>query len=128
MVKPVVIETLEDLGFNVYHTGSRAIMENPRPESDDDWLVQSYPGLTAILEKYDFTPMGGDNTSGGPNTVPWYNAEKTINIIVCYSRETFNRWKDATDEAKRLKLDKREDRVALFKRYRVDEADEEIPF
>lgn len=128
MTKPPVIEALEALGVKVYHTGSRAIMESPPETSDDDWVVLNDPGVMDILDEHGFKPKGGDNSSGGPNTVPWYNVDRTINVILCFEPETFRRWVKATDEAKRLKLNDRADRVALFKRYRVDGDNEEIPF
>lgn len=123
-MKLPVIEALEAIGVKVYHTGSRAICEHPPETSDDDWIVLNDPGVFEILDEHNFRPMeGGGETSGGANTVPWYNKDHTVNIIVCYSAETFRKWRDATDEAKRLKLTNRADRIALFKQYRVDKDD-----
>lgn len=120
-MEPEVIQELQSVGVKVYHTGSRAIMETPPVDSDDDWIVLVDPGVVDTLEAFNFQPMGGPNSSGGPNTVPWYDANHKVNIILCYSAETFRKWRDATDEAKRLKLNNRAERIALFKRYRVDE-------
>jgi len=119
--KPFIIFALEERGVQFYHTGSQEIMENPPADSDDDWVVLGCAGTTAILEEHGLKPMGGENASGGSNTVPWYNKNKSLNIILTYEKETFNRWVAATKEAKRLKLNDRAERVALFKRYRVDD-------
>lgn len=120
-MKPAVIDALEELGVKVYHTGSREILDNPPDSSDDDWIVLNDPGVMDTLDGHGFKPMGGENSSGGPKTVPWYNSDKTINIILCFSADSFRKWVDATKEAKRLKLTTRAERVSLFKRYRVDE-------
>lgn len=119
--RPSVIEALEDIGIKVVHTGSREIMDNPPETSDDDWIVLYDPGVIDILTEHGLVPAGGENTSGGPDTTPWYSPDHKLNIILAYNATTFRRWLDATAEAKRLKLDKRDDRIALFKRYRVDD-------
>lgn len=129
-MKPLVIEKLEEMGVKTYHTGSRAIMDHPPETSDDDWIVLNDPCVMDVLDEYGYTPKSGNGTSGGSGSQPWYSSDGMVNVILCFSTENFRKWMTATDEAKRLKLTDRADRITLFKLYRVDDDPnhEEIPF
>lgn len=126
---------------DVYLTGSRAICKNPPEDSDTDYLVTLYNGMEevlAYLKDHGFEPVEGSN-KGYADEVQWSLKRGNLNLILSRDAEFSDRWKAATEEAKRLGLKLRSERAALF-REMVDEKtrkpepptvtgiDEEIPF
>lgn len=125
METPLIIRELDKLGYEVYHTGSRYICDNPPPDSDDDWLVLAEGiGIPySLLSEHGFTrprddadmPISGDET-----TIPYYSEDEKVNLILVSSEWMFDAWVKATDEARRLHLKSRDERVELFRRIRAE--------
>ncbi len=130
---PSIIQALQSLDVEVYHTGSRYICENPPEGSDDDWIINASdnPYLVAsLIEAEGYESGKNAEPSGSDSDLSVY--KDGVNLIVIFDPAAFKRWKQATDMAKAQGLKTREERVALFKQV-VDGAkdvarkDEEIP-
>lgn len=99
-------------------TGSRVIM-NPPPEGrDEDWVVLVSDLVAAItyLQGRGFTLDG--NPSMYANEEFRSTRKGDLNLIIVEQREVYDRYVLATEVAKKLNLQNRADRVALFQTIR----------
>lgn len=120
----LLVEALMAAGWQVKHTGSRAICDNPPENSDDDWVVYqpelNVDEMCEVLGALGFKTMQqADQVQRQEDydpstTVPMVSADNKVNLIVATSGRTFDLWSLATDKARALGLKSRAERVKLF--------------
>lgn len=131
-----LIEYLRSAVERIEPVGSRVTCNPPPMDTDEDWLVYLQPGDFAQFEDVLICAHGfelggsrihaGGCTIGDPNSFQSYTFGK-LNVIATGSEEFFDKFMEATAEAKRLNLMDKEDRIALFQKilYNVDVHGEE---
>lgn len=107
-------------------TGSRYICNPPVLTTDEDYLFLMKEGVEDLLEQEGFST---NYDTDFYQDVPFFYSYRKgpINLIVTHDKEFYDKFKEATEEAKRLNLLKKEDRVALFQK-RLYGSEEETPF
>lgn len=104
---------LDNGALMVLPTGSRVI-GGAKPESDWDFIALGGELLSTSLSRTGFTQQFSDPVQ----SQSWRLG--SINVIVLFNDETFNRWRDATFEAMHAPgRESRDVRVAIFKRHRI---------
>jgi len=107
-------------------TGSRYIC-NPAPvDSDEDYVCLATDGLRKALE------LAGATVDGDPEKYEGMSSFVSmrlgsVNMILTDEPDFYRRFVDATEEAKRLNLLHKPDRIALFQRHLYGVEAEEIP-
>jgi hypothetical protein len=109
-----VIDWLLDNGaLMVLPTGSRVI-GGARPESDWDFIALGQDVLSEALTAKGFTQQ----FSAPVHSQSWRLG--SINVIVLFNDDTFNKWRDATFEAMHAPgRESRDVRVAIFQKHRI---------
>lgn len=138
-MKPKFLEHID--GVLIHPTGSRYICDPPVMDTDEDWAIY-LPNDQESKWAFDFLTRQLYNISSGeyengsrfiayrPLQVGWGAARRSMsipklidgneNLIVFNNLENYQRFVNATQEAKRLNLLDKNDRVALFKLFETD--------
>lgn len=107
-----------DLWVGIYKTGSSVICNPPVLDTDEDYVI--YTNKESQLRKW----LLANGVTQSCEDKEEYDLESefmscyrkdNINLIVVYSKKTFDRWVYATKLAKKLNLLKKEQRITLFK-------------
>lgn len=134
-----VIESLRGVVERIEPVGSRVTCNPPPMDTDEDWLVYLPPGEFAIFEETLIMGMhfefGGSRIHSGGCLVGDKDSFQSytlgqINVIATASEEFFDKFMQATHEAKRLNLLSKSDRIALFQKilYGVEPQPAPAPF
>lgn len=124
-----VIEFLRGAVERIEPVGSRITCNPPPMDTDEDWLVYLPPGEFAIFEETLIMGMafefGGSRIHSGGCLVGDKDSFQSytlgqINVIATASEEFFDKFMQATNEAKRLNLLSKADRIALFQKILYD--------
>lgn len=131
-----LIEYLRGACERIEPVGSSVTCNPPPMDTDEDWLVYLPAGEYAMFEDLMIHVQGcefggsrihaGGCLIGDPNSFQSYTLGH-INVIATASQEFFDKFMEATAEAKRLNLLDKDDRIALFQKilYNVDVYGEE---
>lgn len=126
-----LMDYLKSIAKRIEPVGSRVTCNPPPMDTDEDWLIYVEPGeyyqFEEILIHVHGMEFGGSHIHAGgcliadPNSFQSYTLGH-INVIATGSEEFFNKFMEATTEAKRLNLLVKDDRIALFQKilYGVD--------
>ena len=132
-MKPICFETLS--GVLVWPSGSSYICDPPVINTDEDWLIYSPPELfrqtrelafanhfsrsaqrssyTKIAEQRDRFIAYRSLPPGPWRTCPYGN---NLNLIITCDLDFYQKFQFATEEAKRLNLLVKDDRINLFQK------------
>ena len=113
-----------DLWSGIYHTGSSAICNPPVLDTDIDFIVcaKDEDKLHSFLVKNGFVQSIQDEEEYDLEGEGFSSYRKeNINLIVTVNYEWYLKWTNATILAKKLNLQKKEDRITLFKYVLYDE-------
>jgi hypothetical protein len=108
-------------GWKQHPTGSNYICNPPVENTDIDFVVWA-PDLKEadnILRVSGFDYRGFKTQDSYPNMV-WSYRKGPINVVLTVLKDFYDKFVAATEEAKRLNLLKKEDRIALFDKYLYD--------
>jgi hypothetical protein len=110
----------KDYGMKPELTGSRFICENPKEDSDWDYVLQIKPiesevaALVSYLACEGFKLEAGEHYQVAINSTFMSFRKGKLNFLVCANEDWCAKHRSATKLCKKLKLDKKEDRVAVF--------------
>jgi hypothetical protein len=120
-----LIEYLKGAVERIEPVGSRVTCNPPPMDTDEDWLVFLQPGDFAQFEDVLICGKGfelggsrihaGGCLIGDPGSFQSYTLGH-INVIATASESFFDKFMEATAEAKRLNLLVKSDRIALFQK------------
>lgn len=97
-----------------FSTGSRMICSPPPMDTDLDVVVLVDSSAAVVdLEALGYGVDSNCPEYESPSTVPMRKGH--VNLIVMWDKETFVRWRLATDVARELNLLDRNDRLACFR-------------
>jgi hypothetical protein len=102
-------------------TGSRVICDPPPMDTDEDYVCLAHPSTEGALVTAGFeASIDPEMYEDLPDFIPYRCGE--FNVIVTESEDFYERFVQATEEAKRLNLTEKSDRIALFQRvlYRAE--------
>lgn len=109
MQKPAELDSIPYL--DIYPTGSRYTCTPPVTDTDQDWVLLPTSATYAALDSEGFVLRGYKDKYG---TASDY-CKGDINIILVENRDKFNKWVLATEAARKLNLQTRAERCALFR-------------
>ena len=105
---------LKVVAQDTFATGSRMICNPPPMDTDLDIVVLvDSPAAVVDLESLGYVVDSGSPEYVDVTTVPMRKGD--VNLIVMWDKETFVRWRLATDVARELNLLDRNDRLACFR-------------
>ena len=115
--KSEILAILQGTATHIVPAGSQYTC-NPPPDmatSDEDWLVHTWTDAAALLIEAGFTQQGQPefytgNEDGGFKS--WRRGE--VNLIITQDLAFFNKFRTATELARRFNLLEKQDRIALF--------------
>lgn len=105
---------LKVVAQDTFATGSRIICSPPPMDTDLDVVVLvDSPAAIVDLETLGYVVDSSSPEYEDAVTVPMRKGD--VNLIVMWDKETFVRWRLATDVARELNLLDRNDRLACFR-------------
>lgn len=105
---------LKVVAQDTFATGSRMICSPPPMDTDLDVVVLvDSPAAVVDLESLGYVVDSNSPEYEDAATVPMRKGD--VNLIVMWDKETFVRWRLATDVARELNLLDRNDRLACFR-------------
>ena len=137
-------EVLDPCVIKAHPTGSNYICDPPVNDTDIDWviLIKYNPTLFGELEQLGWKWCGADPEAGAGGN-PYENSGETdthyarsftayrrgqYNLIFVESESEFDRWVKATEEARKLNLTNKADRIELFQKYWEKPAEEKSKY
>jgi len=116
-----IVEELQQLaaghGCPAYRTGSREICDPAPTTTDEDFLVLDEKGTAGMLfsELSRSWYIEGDFEGNYEDCNNFWSMRKgSVNVILCTSKEFYDKFVLATQVAKKLNLLEKADRVLLF--------------
>lgn len=128
-MKHTVITELEKLGCFCFPTGSQYICDPPPPTADEDWIIATTPAadygdLLNVMAMHDMERVTSaveyDCPEEGGPTQPFKRQSDNLNLIMINKPDVAARWIAATIYCKRLNVQSREERIAIFRAFRND--------
>jgi hypothetical protein len=100
-------------------TGSRVICDPPPMGTDEDYVCLAHPSTEGVLVTAGFEmSIDPEKYEDLPDFIPYRCGE--FNVIVTEDPQFYALFVEATEEAKRLNLTDKSDRIALFQRVLYD--------
>lgn len=101
-----------------FASGSRVIVNPPPTDTDEDWavLVTGIEETIPFLEKLGFKMEGNSKDYANDEFRSFRRGD--LNLIVMWDKDTYTRFRMATEVAKALNLSVKSDRVKLFQTIR----------